>query len=218
LTSTDLTVVDTRPRTDGLGGRGIEVNGGVSVALERARLENNVEVAMLVDHEANVTATDLLIRDTRPRVGVGRAINLQGASTFEGERIEISNSSEVGIFLYDVGSTATLRSLQISGTQARDCPDGSCPAGAGIGLVVLDDAMLSASDFLLARNALAGLQLANATVTWTDGVVRDHPIGVNIQLVSVDPNALTENVIYLDNGQNLDATDLPVPAPTASSR
>jgi hypothetical protein len=213
----DLTVVDTRARTDGLGGRGMELGFGVDLTLERARLENNVEVAILAEEESTVTATDLLIRDTQPRRGVGRAINLQGASTLDAERLEISNNSEVGIFLYDVGTNATLRSLRITETQARDCPDGSCPAGSGIGIVLLDDAALTASDFLLARNALAGLQVADADVTWTDGVVRDHPIGVNVQFRTIDPGALTENVIYIDNGQNLDATDLPVPAPTMSS-
>ncbi len=214
---TDLTVVDTRAReTDGLGGRGMEVSAGVDMTLTRAHFENVREVAMLIDQGATVTATDLRILNTIPNLGVGRGINVQGAASFVGERVEITGSSEVGFFAYSEGTTASLRDVEIADTLARDCPDDACLPGAGMGFVVFDKASLDATSFLLARNALAGLQLVDADVTWSAGVVRDHPIGVNIQLAPIDATTLTENVVYIDNGQNLDATALPTPAPAPS--
>ncbi len=211
-------MVDSRAREmDGLGGRGLEVILEADVMLERARFENNAEVAMLVDLEARLTGTDLVVRDTQPRLGVGRALNIQGGSTFDGERMRITGSSEVGIFGVGSGTRISVSALHISGTLARDCPDESCLAGAGVGIVVMDRAVLDTTDFLLAENELAGLQLADADVMWTDGVVRDHPIGVNIQLSDIDPSQLTDNVVYIGNGQNLDASELPLPAPAASA-
>jgi len=215
---TDLTIANTRVRElDGIGGRSLEVSDGASVTLERALLTGSQEVALLMDRAASVSARDLTIEETVATLGIGRGVNLQGGATLDVTRFVVSQSVEVGVFLHGDGTAVSLSDARIMQTAARDCLGGECPSGAGIGLVVLDGADATVDRFEVADNALAGLQAFRALVRWSNGVVRGHPIGVNLQMTEFDPADLSDNVVYLDNDQNLDASELPIPAPTVSA-
>ena len=70
------------------------------------------------------------------------------------------------------------------------------------------------SRFVVARAELCGLQLARGgQVDLADGEVREHAIGVCVQVDDYDLDRL--GVRFVDNGVNLQATSLPVPEPAA---
>ncbi len=62
---------------------------------------------------------------------------------------------------------------------------------------------------------LVGVQVArDGAVDLADGVVTGNPVGVNVQEPSYDISRVMTRVRYVDNGTNLDASELPTPDPT----
>jgi hypothetical protein len=49
-----------------------------------------------------------------------------------------------------------------------------------------------------------------------DGEVRQNTIGACLQVDGHDTSRLTERVRFVDNGVNLQSTDLPIPEPAAA--
>ena len=58
------------------------------------------------------------------------------------------------------------------------------------------------------------MQLAlGGTVSLQDGEVSRNPVGANVQTEGFDLSRLQDRVLYVDNGINLDSSQMPVPEP-----
>jgi len=137
----------------------------------------------------------------------GRGANIQLGGGFDCTRCVFRECAEVGVFLHGEGGFSTLRELVVENTMVGDT------SGAAMGVVAVLGAIGDVERFVIHRNAVAGLQMASGgNLNIRDGVVAEHPIGVNVQDATADPANLTDRVVYRDNERNLDSSGLPVPA------
>jgi hypothetical protein len=60
-------------------------------------------------------------------------------------------------------------------------------------------------------NALAGVHIVDGEVDLHDGEVARNPIGANVQAPGFDLARLQDRVRYVDNGEALSTSVLPVP-------
>lgn len=125
----------------------------------------------------------------------------------------VERARGVGVAVGTEGASLVLTDVTVRETAARRCVTTTCmEGGAGIGVSALEGAALRVERFDLADNALVGAQVASgASVDLVGGVVRGNPVGVNVQVPGYDLGRLTRDVVYVDNGTNLDSTVLFVP-------
>jgi hypothetical protein len=125
--------------------------------------------------------------------------------------VRVENTREVAIVVID--ATASLANVEIQTVDAQACVESTCvgdPAGHGIAVVGAGTATVSR--FSVSDPFLCGVFLSNtASLDLTTGVVRRADIGACIQVPDYDTSRLTNEVVFVDNDVNLDATMLPVP-------
>lgn len=212
----DVVVERTLPRlADGTIGRGMVLQGGAAVTLERAIVAESTEAGVAVLGEgSHLDATDLLVRDTASApLGAGRGLAVQQGGTATLARVRLQTSREVGLFVSEVGSVVTGTDVQVLDTLTRECEIELCgDFGAGIGIGSYAGAAVTLESFRVERAALVGLQLArDGVMDLSVGVVRDCPVGANVQTEGFDVARLSDRVIYRDNERNFDAASLPLP-------
>lgn len=210
-TFTDLTVHSIAPEVAANGaGIGLDVTFGGVAFVTRGAFEENTAAGVLVTGPTSVaTLQDITIGRTVPdgEGRYGRGLSAQGGAMLTADRVAIADNVEVGVFIHGRGGTATLRDLRVARTIM------SADSGAGFGLVAVESAEVDIERFRVEDNAVAGIQIAtDARVRARDGVVSGSPVGVNVQTPGIDPADLSDGVIYIDNDQNLDSSELPVPA------
>jgi len=84
--------------------------------------------------------------------------------------------------------------------------------GWGSGVVVMDGASLTMTDFVIQRAALCGLHIAEGgEMDVMNGEVSSSTIGACVSDPDYDVDRLRSEVRYSDNGNNLDTRGLPVP-------
>jgi hypothetical protein len=219
LVANDLTVSGTRSRTsDGRMGRGGNFEGAVTVELTRARFADNRETGMVVGQAGTtLTATDLAITGTRSRPSdgtLGEALSVQFGAAVEITSAVFAQSEEGGIFVGGDGASLTMNDVGIVDTRQAACATASCPEdpfGIALGLYLGGRATLA--DFTISRASLCGVQLVGESeLDLHDGVISESSIGVCLQSEGYDITRLQDDVMFVDNGNNLDATSLPVPA------
>lgn len=100
----DALVADTQPRANGLHGGGAEVQTGATLRLERALLQRNRGVGLLVtDPRSRLSFTALAVEATRPRAeplggfGTGLALTAGGAAV--GSDLTLTGNSLCGLQL-----------------------------------------------------------------------------------------------------------------------
>jgi hypothetical protein len=211
LSMTDFTAIDLLPEASGELGvaAAVDVRGG-SYTIRRAHVEGARGGAILVSEaDTLLTLEDARIVDTRAtddNVG-GRGVSMQLGANFDCTRCEVGPSVEAGIIALGPGGESTLRDVRVESTVV------GAENGAAMGLVVLGDAVFDMERFVVSHHGLAGLQLVGgARFLIRDGVISDNPVGVNAQLTVLNPDELSDRVLYRDNGINLDSTALPVPS------
>ncbi len=142
LAAIDLAVEDaeTTPR------RGLEVRGGGSVRLERARFERAREHSLLVvDETARIDGTQVSILESRPRecdgapacdsgFGIGLGVFFRGEAILDG--FEIDGSAQCGVHLL-YGGTIALRNGRL-----RDHPIAICAEHNAIDLAAVSDGVV----------------------------------------------------------------------------
>jgi hypothetical protein len=217
----DLVVRDIRPRaSDGLLGRGVVAQFGSIVTLDRGRVERVSEVGLLaLDPSTEMMLSDVLVRDTQPRLPVGdygRGIVAQGEGRISGRRVAVDGTRELGVAAMVSGSV-DLAQVVVSNTSSNSCESGSCAAAphghgvAGIG------GNLELSRFVIRDSELCGAFVTSGgDLSLADGEIREAAIGACVQVEGFDLDYLMEGVTYRDNGTNLEATTLPVPGPVSS--
>ncbi len=196
---------------------GVAALGGGRIEIERASIEHASTVALLATGEnSEVEGTDLAISDTSGFEGegnIGRAIDVEGGAAIELERVRIARSRGHGVIALG-GSSLALRELAMEDTDALSCAATSCPATAyGVGVSAYGS-RLSLDRFALRRAALCGVHLAPpADVDLMHGLVAATPIAVCLDDPGYDTRRLSDDVLFVDNGRNLEAVSLPVPPP-----
>jgi hypothetical protein len=222
LTVTDVRVLRTTMEnpSHASSGKGLAVQGGASCDAARISVEASEQLGIFADGVGTtLTATDAAIRDTRSRAdrGIfGDALLAQFGATVTVVRVVAEDSREVGVLAFG-GGRIDLVDAVVRRTRARACaePGGTCErAGAGIGVSSTNDARVSLERFEVSDNDLTGLQIVGgASMTARDGIVSRNPVGANVQVPGYDLSTITEDVDYVDNDQNLDASSLPIPDP-----
>jgi hypothetical protein len=219
VTARDVTVLQTQG-PDELRrelGRGIELNQCDST-VERARLVRNGGVGLFV-HGGQATLRDVLIRETRGtgtmRVSGDGIVANRGAQV-DLRRAQLERNRAVSLAAFGGETSLTAADVTISETLERDCASDVCPDfSAGIGAGVYLGSEVTLERFRIADSALVGLQLAEGALSLRSGLVARNPVGINIQPQGTDLRDLVQDVAFMDNGQNVDATQLPVPSPVA---
>ena len=212
----DLTVDEVAPNPDGEYGRGIQVQEG-SLDLRRASLVRASEVGLTAILAGSIVrASDLVIRDTRSgaRGHLGRAVMALDSGRIEIERGLFERNHEIALGAFVAGELV-LTDVVVRDTLARPCAADLCEGfGAGVGVGAYLDGRVTLTGFVVESSALAGLQIArDGQIDATDGVIRDNPIGANVQVPGYDLTRISERVRYEGNGRGLDATELFVPPP-----
>jgi len=224
LTLEDLTVLDTQSQlSDGLAGYGLAVAQGANATLTRGRIEGNHSVGVGASWPGTrVILQDVTVAGTRSReadlyMGRGLEVNLGAAAEVTNARFEQNRDLGVGVF--SPGSQATFSRVVISGTQERECADGSGPFpcegfGHGTGLGVFQEATATLEGVEIDTSSLAGLQLALQSTASGRGVsLKDNPIGVNVQdtPAGYDFFDAVTGLLMENNQTNFDTTNLPIP-------
>ena len=212
----DVQIRNVRGRTlDDRQGRGLSVQAGGSVQLERATITGAREGGVgVLGVGTSIEARDLEVRDGFGEASDGRfgwGVLVEAGSIASFARSRMTNNREIGMGAGGAGVVLDLSDVLITGTLQRACP-GDCEAGRelGIGLRAYDSAAIEATRFGVADNAFVGVQIASgASIDLADGYVTGQPIGVSIQTEAYDVARLMNRVHY-DNDRNLDARDLPL--------
>jgi hypothetical protein len=221
LELSDVTVQDTRPVIMGveIGGIGLAAQDGADLRVTRALVERCTHAGVLADAATVVRETAAL----DPTGLFGRGLVAQRGARVEGTRLLFDRNHEAGLTAALAGTSVTLSEVTIRETLERPCADDVCRgAGAGIGAGVYGGNTLKLTRFVVADNALCGVQVARGALPdgsvgeagemdLRDGVVSGNPIGANVQDSSFDVARLSDRVSYVDNNVALDTSTLPVP-------
>ncbi|MCC7541245.1 MAG: right-handed parallel beta-helix repeat-containing protein [Deltaproteobacteria bacterium] len=231
LTLEDFLIEATAVRASADGGEGIWVLGA-SASLRRGLLSRNRSVGMLVSNEGEADVEDLVIRDSLPRAlddDLGRGIEVVDRATLVLRRGRVERSRSLGVSIL-TGSVATLEDLEILDTEAAACAETSCAetalgsalaATAQLASGALETAPTSASlqRFRIVTAALCGVHVYDvAGIDLAGGVISGAAVGACVQSDGYDLARLSQDVLYLDNGVNLDATSYAPPMPARLDR
>ena len=217
----DTVIRGTLPNAaDDLRGRGIDNTPGAHLTLARVLAEHNLGISIQAGGASTeMVMTDCVVRDTGSRASDGtrgRGINVQDYAVTTIERTLVLRSREAGIAAADPGAEVDMVDVRVEQTRRRACADDTCadePLGIGIG--AFRQAHIAGSRFAVTDSAICGLQLAiDGEIDLSSGEITGAEVGACIQVDGYDLDRITEDVVYRDNGINLDATMLPVPEST----
>jgi hypothetical protein len=169
-------VLDTQPLGSGNFGRGLSIQGGATLWAEDCRIEGNTDIAIAaVGAGSELHLKEVAIRETELNAAGtnGRGIVLQEAAALFAEDCWIEDNSEGGIFLSDVGTTAHLSRVDVTGT--RSAADGT----GGWGISVQSGARLEAEGCRIEDNGEHGIFVGHegSVARLHDVVVKNtHPL------------------------------------------
>ena len=199
------------------GGFGLSVGHGGTLTLTRATLQDTILLGVGVNG-ADITATvsDLLVTDTRSYGAEeqwGQGLDVAGGAHVTLTRARFDGNREVQVAAFGVGTTLDVDHVSIRRALGRSCEATTCHAVAGgSSLGAYDSATVTVHDFEVSDAALCGLQVAtDAALDARDGVVSGASIGACVQVPAYDSSRLTAGVTFVENGINVDTSDLPIP-------
>jgi hypothetical protein len=170
--ATDLAVRETFEE-NGRGGRGLNVQLGATGVIEGAAIEESHEVGVYVGADAaELEATHLVIRDTHAQSrdgqkGDGMIVELGAHARVSS--ILIERSDEIGILVWDPGTT-----LEIVDGVVRDTLGVTSPEGSGIGLAQFRESSVRGTRLLVERAGVIGIAaLEGSQGEFEDVTVRD---------------------------------------------
>ncbi len=233
LVFNDLVVRDTQSQSiDHRFGRGLTAQEGANVEVTRALFDRNREIGVIaIGPDTRLLLNDIVIRDTQGQEidGIdGRGLGVQDGANVVVNRALFERNRDVGVLAIGPGTSFILSDIVVRQTRERACVSAGCEGfHTGEGILSLGGASVEVNRFIVTENARCGVQLAQGsyededgvfrvyenggTIDIHDGVISHNPIGINVQTAGFDLDRLTNNVIFLDNGIDLDMTDIPVP-------
>ena len=137
----DLFIADTLPRASGLHGSGIELQRGATLTLERALLQRNRGVGLLVSEAgSSLRFSNLAVEDTLPRPaplgGFGTGLTLLGGGAATGTDLTLTRNRLCGLQL-----AGEALALDIERASLTFNPVGIVIQGPGFGLAELRAAL-----------------------------------------------------------------------------
>ncbi len=215
----DLTISDILPLPDtGQIGRGISVQSGALLELERAQIADVREHGILVADEAELVVSDLEIRRVSPALNddfFGRGLAAQTGARVTGTRIDIEDTHDLGLALL-AATDSTFTDLRVVTTRQAACVASGCTllqGGHGVG-VYRSTTRIDRLRIDIAE--VCGVHVASdGDAVLQTGVVSGSAIGACVQSDDQVVAELQRDVAYVDNDLNLEATMLPVPEPVA---
>jgi hypothetical protein len=172
----DLVVVDTRSSPQGgMFGRGLGVETGAFVRMQRGLLERNREEGVMVEGEGTqVELFDLVVQDTQsweriPPI-LGRGLNVQAAADVFLERGRFERNRDLGIAVIQPGTVLNMTDVVVKDTLSQESD-----SLFGRGLYVKDGARVSLLRgwFEGNREAAVAMDGENTVVNIEDLTVRD---------------------------------------------
>lgn len=143
----------------------------------------------------------------------GRGIELREGRAML-SRVRVERAREAGIIAF-AGAELEMSDVRVLDTLARDCSTTSCPDEPGGTALVAVDASATLSRFELAGARLCGALLTGAgELDLYDGEIRGALVGACVQRDDFDVARLTDDVLYRDNGINVQSTTHDVPPPS----
>jgi len=215
LVLTDVVVRDTQSRqSDGEFGRGVNVETGSRLEATRLAIIGNREVGLAAEG-AEVSLTDVVVQNTLPResdLAFGYGVGMQRGARLSGTRVAVDGAREIGLNTIH-GAVVDLSQLSVTnivGTEGAEADRMHGHAVTALG------ASVHLTGFAIRSPATCGLFIAHSGETAPaldveGGVVEGAAIGACVQVDGYDLGRLTRDVVYRDNGVNLDSTTLPVP-------
>ena len=178
LNLTDVIVRETQSQeNDRLWGRGLSVQEGAQVTVNRAVFERNRDVGVKAAHAGTILSlTDVIVRETQSREsdGMGGA----GLAVQQGAQVEVSRAvfernRDVGVLAGHADTILSLTDVIVRETQHRES-DGM-GGGGGAGLHVQNGAHAEVSRSLFERNRSVGVVAgyAGTILSLTDVIVRE---------------------------------------------
>ena len=186
----NVEVRETKPLTDGTGGRGINVQEGASLQAEGCLVEGNTEVGIFAASTGtSIHLSNVEVRETRSMADgtKGRGIEVQEGASLDAEDCLVEGNTDAGVFV-STESTGFLSNVVVRDTQPM--ADGNW----GKGIQVQEGASLQAEGCLVEGNTTTGIgaESAGTRVYLSNVVVREtRPIadGVYGWGISVDLGA-----------------------------
>jgi hypothetical protein len=206
-----------QPPGFGISGYAAVVWTGGLLDVDRGLFERNRTAGVLIEHEASTfDGEDVVIRDMRGDRSFGLHGWALGASSGGQARLSralVDRARFVALVVNGIDSYLGGSDLVVRDTLEAECAADLCaetPFGVGVGAYRGGAAELSR--FAVANSALINVQLATGgIVDLRAGLVAEAPFGVNVQSIGFDLDRLTADVVYVDNGVNLETSELPVP-------
>jgi hypothetical protein len=197
---------------------GLGLGDGASGVLRRIRLAEVLAAGILVTGgTTDVLLEDVSVRDTLAYSDGtrGRAIEVQSDARAVLHRVLAERSRELAIVAF-TGGRIEAEDLRIVETLARDCAQTTCAAApGGVALAAIGFGGLSVTRFLVDGARLCGAQIASGgELDLSNGEIRNATVGACVQEPGYDNTRLTSDVLFVDNGINLDATQHEVATPS----
>ncbi len=188
---------------------GLDVEARATVDASRIAVSEIAGVGVLVDgFDTTLTIQDLEVTAIGVSIGDlgGRGLAIQHDASLMASRMVVDDAIEAGILMQGGAGVRSLADIEI-----RDVAM-SALNGAAMGVVSIEEATATLERFVVADNALAGVQIVGGgRVLARQGVITGHPVGINVQGGSVDPEDFSDAVYLIDNAANFDGSSLPVP-------
>lgn len=169
---TDVIVTDVESqRSDGVGGRGVNVQVGATLSMERVLVHETREQGVFVG-DASATLADVVISETKSQAAdglLGTALTLNVGATATAERLHVTRSRQ-GAIAAGMGSTLTLTDVMVEDTLGQEANGQD-----GIGLVAQSGSRVEASRLRIERGFDQGVFARDegTTVHLQDLIVRD---------------------------------------------
>jgi hypothetical protein len=220
LEATDLVIAEpgAHPTADDRGGFGLVVQRRSTAAMERAEVVRARYAAIGVGFGGSVLdARDVLVHDTESGRGDGfggGGLVQNASSSVRIENGVFERNRDATIIAWGADVRTELIRVRVSDTLPRSCATTTCvDHGAGTGIGAYLGAHVTATDFVIQRSSLCGVQIAtDGAMDLARGRIEDNAFGACVQVDPYDLQRLSADVIYRGNGSNLESTSLPVPS------
>ncbi len=217
---TDLSVVGTRADAQGHFGRGLNIQGGAAVALQRATFEEVREAGLFASEPGTTLTVDQVsVRNTRPaatELQEGRALSVENGASTLATCFESRGNREVAAFAFGDGTRLQLSRGRLLDTTGVE--------GFGDGVVVRDGAVGTLEDVEVRGSQVVGIGYSNASGTIARGRVVGNPVGLMVsdgatlaEVAQVSPTVGAQQVqvdsatVFEGNTTRISATTVPLP-------
>ncbi len=211
VTLTDAIIDGRRPDAAASLERGVELVRGSRALLERVVVTHHDDASISLNHAGTeLQLTDCVVQ-AAPDGGADPSISILAGAHLVAERVELFDARAFGMQIAEATADATDLRIERVGGGSAEWGHGLVVEGGGLEMSRFEIAGASGCGLMVAASETAG-----TSVDASEGIVRDAAIGACVQVDGYDLSRLNHDVQYVDNGSNLDATSLPLPAGPAT--